>query len=86
MYEEILAYSWSTLGIEDKAKLWAGRARRGWEIIAGKDSWEAKRTGELESNPKEHGTWATWDKDPWDDSVWEDDHHGEDEHDHDHEH
>lgn len=85
MYEEILAYSWSALGIEDRARHWAERARRGWEIVAGKDSQAARRIGELERNVKGHGTWMTWDKDPWDDSVWEeDDHHNHDEHEHDH--
>lgn len=75
MYEEILAYSWSALGIEERARYWAERARRGWEIVAGKNSREARRVGELERDVKGHGTWMTWDKDPWDDSVWDDDHH-----------
>lgn len=78
MYEEILAYSWSTMGIEKRAKYWAERARRHWEIIAGKGSWEAKRTRQLEEDVKGHGTFATWDKDPWDDSQWKSDHDGED--------
>jgi hypothetical protein len=83
MYEEILAYSWSALGIADRAKYWAGRARKGWEIVAGKSSYEVRRTRELEDDVLGHGTWMTWDKDPWDDNVWEeDDHHH---HDHDHE-
>lgn len=79
MYEEILAYAWSSMGIEDRAKHWAQRARKGWEIVAGKESWEAKRMRTLEDDVKGHGTWMTWDKDPFDNSVWEDDH------DHDHE-
>jgi hypothetical protein len=79
MYEEILAYSWSTMGMEERAKYWAARARKGWEIVAGRGSWEVKRTAELEADVKGHGTWATWDKDPWDDNQWEDD-------DHEHEH
>jgi hypothetical protein len=79
MYEEILAYAWSSMGIEDRAKHWAKRARKGWEIVAGKESWEAKRMRTLEDDVKGHGTWMTWDKDPFDNSVWEDDH------DHDHE-
>ncbi|KAF2743525.1 SET domain-containing protein [Sporormia fimetaria CBS 119925] len=82
MYEEILAYSWSVLANEGRAKYWAGRAARDWEIIAGKESGEARRTRVLWRDVKGHGTWATWDKDPWDDSVWEDDDH----HDHDHDH
>ena len=69
-------------GIESRAKEWAARARKGWENIAGKESWEAKRTGELERDVKNHPTFATWDKDPWDDSAWENDEH----HDHEHEH
>jgi hypothetical protein len=73
MYEEILAYSWSTLGIEKRAKYWAERARKGWEIVAGKGSYEVKRTRALEENVRGHGTFATWDKDPWDDSQWEED-------------
>jgi hypothetical protein len=86
MYEEILAYSWSALGVEPRAKEWASRARRDWEIIAGKESYEARRTRALEEDVKGHGTFATWDKDPWDDSVWEDDDHHHDGHEHEHEH
>lgn len=87
MYEEILAYSWSALGIEERAKEWASRARKNWEIIAGKESYEARRTRELEQDVKGHGTFATWEKDPWDDSVWEDDdHHNHDESEHGHAH
>jgi hypothetical protein len=74
MYEEILAYAWSTMGMEERAKYWAERARRGWEIVAGKESWEARRMRELESDVKGHGTWMTWDKDPWDEKMWEEGH------------
>lgn len=65
MYEEILAYAWSSFGIEDRAKHWAGRARRHWEVLAGVESYEARRTGELEGDVKGHATFATWEGDPW---------------------
>ncbi|KAF1847010.1 SET domain-containing protein [Cucurbitaria berberidis CBS 394.84] len=86
MYEEILAYTWSSFGIEDRAKYWAGRARKHWAIIAGKESWEQKRCGDLEADVKSHATWMTWEGDPWE-GVGEghpwDDKEGE-KHDHDH--
>ncbi|KAI8932101.1 hypothetical protein NX059_010986 [Plenodomus lindquistii] len=66
-YEEILAYTWSSFGFEDKAKYWAGRARKHWAIIAGKDSWEQRRCGELEDNVTGHSTWKTWKGEPWED-------------------
>lgn len=88
MYEEILAYTWSSFGIEDRAKHWAGRARRHWEILAGVESWEARRTGELEGDVKTHYTWMSWEGDPWEGvgkgHPW--DEREEDGHDHDHEH
>lgn len=67
MYEEILAYTWSSFGIEDRAKYWAGRARKHWGVLQGKDSWESKRCGDLEDNVKGHSTWMTWEGDPWED-------------------
>ncbi|KAF2646373.1 SET domain-containing protein [Massarina eburnea CBS 473.64] len=82
MYEEILAYTWSSFGIEDRAKYWAGRARRHWGIVAGESSWEAKRTGELEDDVKNHFTWMSWEGDPWE-GVGEG-HPWDREHDHDH--
>ncbi|KAH9877817.1 hypothetical protein J1614_003034 [Plenodomus biglobosus] len=68
IYEEILAYTWSSFGVEDKAKYWAGRARKHWAIVAGKNSWEQRRCGELEKSVKEHSTWKTWDGDLWEDA------------------
>ncbi|KAH8725812.1 hypothetical protein GQ44DRAFT_680548 [Phaeosphaeriaceae sp. PMI808] len=65
MYEEILAYTWSAFGIADRAKYWAGRARRHWLILAGKESWEARRCGDLEDDVESHATWMTWEGDPW---------------------
>ena len=65
MYEEILAYTWSSFGIEDRAKYWAGRAQRHWAVVAGKESWEQRRCGELERDVKAHSTWMTWEGDPW---------------------
>lgn len=64
-YEEILAYTWSSFGIEERARYWAGRARRHWAVIAGKDSWEQRRCRELEENVTGHSTWMTWKGDPW---------------------
>ena len=88
MYEEILAYTWSSFGIEARAKYWAGRAQRHWAVIAGKDSWEQRRCGELEHDVKGHPTWMSWEGDPWEGvgkgHPWEE--KAGDDHDHDHEH
>ncbi|KAF2026862.1 hypothetical protein EK21DRAFT_102934 [Setomelanomma holmii] len=87
MYEEILAYTWSSFGWEDRAKYWAGRARKHWAVVAGKDSWESRRCGDLEDNVKGHASWMTWEGDPWEDvgkgHPWDEKLNG---HDHDHEH
>ncbi|KAF2873778.1 hypothetical protein BDV95DRAFT_541144 [Massariosphaeria phaeospora] len=87
MYEEILAYTWSSFGIEERAKYWAGRAQQDWSTLAGKESWEAKRTRELESDVKAHATWMSWEGDPWEGvgqgHPW-DEKEGDDHHDHDH--
>tara|TARA_R110002003_G_scaffold388_13_gene19393 strand:- start:31788 stop:32312 length:525 start_codon:yes stop_codon:yes gene_type:complete len=89
MYEEILAYTWSSFGIEHRAKYWAGRARKHWGVIAGKDSWESKRCGDLEENVRGHATWMTWEGDPWEDvgkgHPW-DEKLNDNHHDHDHGH
>ncbi|PVI04231.1 SET domain-containing protein [Periconia macrospinosa] len=84
MYEEILAYTWSSFGIEERAKIWAGRAARHWSIVAGRESWEAKRMRDMEEDVRGHGTWLGWDgEDPWEGvgkgHPWE-----MDDHDHDH--
>ncbi|KAJ4362403.1 hypothetical protein N0V83_010496 [Neocucurbitaria cava] len=89
MYEEILAYTWSSFGIEVRAKYWAGRARRHWAVIAGKESWETKRCADLENDVKAHASWMSWDgEDPWEGvgqgHPW-DEREGDD-HDHDHDH
>lgn len=87
MYEEILALTWSTFGIADRAKYWAGRARKHWAIIAGKESWEQRRCGDLEDDVKSHATWMTWEGDPWEGvgqgHPW-DEREGDHDHDHDH--
>jgi len=89
MYEEILAYTWSSFGIEDRARYWAGRARKHWGVLLGKESWESKRCGDLEENVRAHATWMTWEGDPWEDvgegHPW-DEKLNEHEHDHDHDH
>ncbi|KAF2735788.1 hypothetical protein EJ04DRAFT_434374 [Polyplosphaeria fusca] len=80
-YEEILAYAWNAYGDDQRAKEWAGRARMGWEIIAGKGSWEVKRMKNLEEHPKQHQSWNMWEE------YWhEDDDHNDAGHDHDHDH
>ncbi|KAF2468943.1 SET domain-containing protein, partial [Lindgomyces ingoldianus] len=56
-YEEIIAYTYSQVGDEDQTRYWAGRARKGWEIIAGKGSWEARRMEALEGNVRGHPSW-----------------------------
>jgi len=71
---------------EDRAKLWAGRARRGWEVLSGKESVEARRVGDLEKNTREHFTWGSYDGgDPWEGvgmgHPW-DEKEGDDHHDH----
>jgi hypothetical protein len=88
MYEEILAYTYSSFGILDRAKHWAGRAGRHWAILAGKESWEARRCSDMEKDVKAHATWKSWEgEDPWEGvgkgHPWDD--HGHD-HDHDHDH
>lgn len=88
MYEEILAYTYSTFGIADRAKHWAGRASRHWAILAGTESWEAKRCSDMEKDVTAHATWKSWKgEDPWEGvgkgHPWDD--HGDD-HDHDHDH
>lgn len=88
MYEEILAYTWSSFGIEDRARYWAGRAHKHWGVLLGKDSWESKRCGELERDVRGHKTWMTWEGDPWEDvgegHPWDEKLNGGYEHDHDH--
>lgn len=66
VYEEILAYTWSMFGKEDRAKYWAGRAQQHWAVVAGKESWEQRRCGELEQDVKNHKTWMSWKGEPWD--------------------
>ncbi|KAH7384133.1 hypothetical protein DE146DRAFT_727354 [Phaeosphaeria sp. MPI-PUGE-AT-0046c] len=87
MYEEILAYTWASFGIPDRAKYWAGRASQHWAVLAGKESWEAKRCGDMEKDVKAHATWMSWEgEDPWEGvgqgHPWDD----RDGHDHDHDH
>lgn len=86
MYEEIMAYTWSSFGIEDRAKYWAERAREHWAVLAGPESWEAKRTGQLENDVKGHYTWMSWEEDPWEGvghgHPWGDDSSGKHDHDH----
>ncbi|CAI6341393.1 unnamed protein product [Periconia digitata] len=66
MYEEIMAYTWSSFGIEDRARMWAGRAAKHWSIVAGMESWEVKRMRDMERDVRGHGTWLGWDgEDPW---------------------
>jgi hypothetical protein len=87
MYEEILAYTWSAFGIEQRAREWASRARKGWEVVAGRESWEARRLKELEGDVRTHYTWMSWEgEDPWEGvgmgHPWD----REEDHDHDHDH
>jgi hypothetical protein len=85
MYEEIMAYTWSAFGIEDRAKYWGGRAKKHWAVIAGKESWEARRCADLEQDVRAHFTWMSWEgENPWEGvgvgHPWD----REDDHDHDH--
>ena len=84
MYEEILAYSWSAVKEEGRAKAWAERSSVHWAVVAGKDSWEAKRSRHLAADVKGHYTWGTWEDDiwegvgqghPWDEHDGDDHHH-----------
>ena len=88
MYEEILAYTWSSFGIADRAKYWADRARKHWAVIAGKGSWEQKRCGDLEDHVKAHTTWMSWKGDPWEGvgqgHPWDEKEGDDHEHGHDH--
>ncbi|KAF1837754.1 SET domain-containing protein [Decorospora gaudefroyi] len=88
LYEEILAYTWSSFGIEDRARYWAGRASQHWAVMAGRESWEAKRCADMEKDVKGHSTWMSWDgEDPWEGvgegHPWDEKDHA---HEHDHEH
>lgn len=93
MYEEILAYAWSAVKEEGRAKAWAERASWHWGVIAGKESWESRRTKQLADGVKEHYTWGSWkggdiwegvgQGHPWDEREGDDHHH---DHDHDHGH
>ncbi|KAF1941455.1 SET domain-containing protein [Clathrospora elynae] len=69
MYEEILAYTWSSFGIEDRARYWAGRARRHWAVVAGRESWDQRRVGDLFDDVRGHSTWMSWEGDPWE-GIW----------------
>ncbi|KAL6709226.1 hypothetical protein ACN47E_002042 [Coniothyrium glycines] len=67
---------------------WAGRARRHWAVIAGKESWEQRRCGELEENVSGHSTWMTWEGDPFEGigqgHPWEEKEDENQDHEHDH--
>ena len=65
MYEEMMAYTWSSFGREDRAKYYAGEAQKHWAIVAGRESWEQRRCGELEKDVKAHKTWMSWDGEAW---------------------
>ena len=67
MYEEMMAYTWSSFGKEDRAKYWAGEAQKHWAIVAGRESWEQRRCGDLERNVTAHETWMSWDGEAWTD-------------------
>lgn len=85
-YEEILAYAYSSFSIEKRARYWAERSKRHWEILAGKGSFEAKRLNEFLGDIEGHGSWGAWKEDPWEGvgqgHPWD----GHEGHDHDHEH
>jgi hypothetical protein len=87
-YEEILAYAYSSFSIEKRARYWAERSKRHWEIVAGKKSFEAKRLSEFLADVKEHGSWGAWKEDPWEGvgkgHPWDD--HSDEDHDHEHSH
>jgi hypothetical protein len=87
-YEEILAYAYSSFSIEKRARYWAERSERHWEIVAGKRSFEAKRLNDFLADVKGHGSWGSWKEDPWEGvgkgHPWDD--HSDEDHDHEHEH
>lgn len=88
MYEEILAYTWSAFGIEERARKWGLRARDHWGVVAGRGSWDERRVGEFVSDVRAHYTWSSYEgEDPWEGvgkgHPWDED---EDEHDHEHDH
>jgi hypothetical protein len=90
MYEEILALTWSSFGIKHRAQYWAGRARTHWAVLAGRESWEAKRCGDLEDDVEAHATWMAWKDDPWEGvgegHPWDEKDGHDHDHDHDHDH
>jgi hypothetical protein len=58
-YNEVAAYAASAMSNEEEAKKYAGISRSYWEVLAGKDSWEAKRMAEFEADPKGHPSWGS---------------------------
>jgi len=87
-YEEILAYAFSSFRNERRAREWGERALKHWEVLAGKNSFEAKRLRNFLANMEIHGSWGTWKEDPWEGvgkgHPWDD--HSDHGHDHDHNH
>ena len=84
VYQEMLAYAWSAVGDEGRARAWGKRAVEGWGIVAGRESVEMERVKGLVEDVRGHWTWERWEGDiwegvgnghPWDEHDDGDEHH-----------
>ncbi|KAF2200361.1 SET domain-containing protein [Delitschia confertaspora ATCC 74209] len=57
-YEEILVYTYAQMGNEEETRYWGERAQKGWEIVAGKGSFEVRRMEGLLGDVRGHGAWG----------------------------
>jgi hypothetical protein len=56
-YYEIAAYTANQLGDEYAATSYAQMAFRHWSIVAGPESWDARRMEAMLEDPKKHPSW-----------------------------
>lgn len=78
----MLAYAWSAVGDEARARAWGERAVGGWGVVAGRESVEVGRVRGLVEDVRGHWTWGRWEGDIWEGvgrgHPW--DEHGDDDH------
>ncbi|KAF1994318.1 SET domain-containing protein [Amniculicola lignicola CBS 123094] len=85
-FEEVLAYVWSVFGQEARAREWGEKAKKGWEVLAGRESWEARRLRDFVADVKGHGSWGIWPEGEFEEEYLEGDHVHDDDEEHEHEH
>ena len=56
-YCEIAMYAANQLGDEEQAKKYGECAQEEWRVMAGPDSFEVRRVGDLLKDPKKHPSW-----------------------------